>query len=265
MRIDFHTHGKLAKKLPFSTEYTDWLFGSAARAGLDAVCLTEHFNTCGFDEVYNYISSQYERDGDTFLCNGLRIFPGMETDIIEGGHILSIGPMEAVLELNHRLESHKESPKFLPLDELLELFSQYPVIVGAGHPFRFGGHIPELSITHLKKFDFIDLNGKDMADDKVLTRKQIEEFSRHLQIPYVAGSDTHQACQYGCICNHFEKTCRTVPELLDEIKAGNYKIEMKEDIAFQVETAAMLKKALKQIYSLGGDYVSILTGTEAKA
>ena len=36
MYIDFHTHGKLAKKLPFSTVYTDWLFGEARRAGLDA-------------------------------------------------------------------------------------------------------------------------------------------------------------------------------------------------------------------------------------
>ena len=25
MYVDFHTHGKLAKYLPFSTEYTDWL------------------------------------------------------------------------------------------------------------------------------------------------------------------------------------------------------------------------------------------------
>ena len=29
MYLDFHTHGKLAKKLPFSTVYTDWLFGEA--------------------------------------------------------------------------------------------------------------------------------------------------------------------------------------------------------------------------------------------
>ena len=40
MYIDFHTHGKLAKKLPLSTVYTDWLFGEARRAGLDALCLT---------------------------------------------------------------------------------------------------------------------------------------------------------------------------------------------------------------------------------
>ena len=51
MKIDFHTHGKLAKKLPFSTDYTDWLFDQAKRSGLDALCLTEHFNTLQFDEI----------------------------------------------------------------------------------------------------------------------------------------------------------------------------------------------------------------------
>ena len=56
MKIDFHTHGKLAKKLPFSKEYTDWLFGEAQKTGLDALCLTEHFNTLGFQEIYRYIS-----------------------------------------------------------------------------------------------------------------------------------------------------------------------------------------------------------------
>ena len=40
VKIDFHTHGKLAKKLPFSPDYTDWLFREARRAGLDALCLT---------------------------------------------------------------------------------------------------------------------------------------------------------------------------------------------------------------------------------
>ena len=57
MRLDFHTHGKLAKKLPFSTAYTDWLFGEARRAGLDALCLTEHFNTLQFADLYGYLSS----------------------------------------------------------------------------------------------------------------------------------------------------------------------------------------------------------------
>ena len=73
MRLDFHTHGKLAKKLPFSTAYTDWLFGEARRAGLDALCLTEHFNTLQFADVYGYIASVSRRTGDALeLENGLR-------------------------------------------------------------------------------------------------------------------------------------------------------------------------------------------------
>ena len=124
MKIDFHTHGKLAKKLPFSKVYTNWLFGEAKQAGLDAICLTEHFNTLGFDQVYEYIKENFQRDQDTFLAEGLRIFPGMETDIAEGGHVLTIGTMEDILELNRRLEPHKEKGKFLPFCELIALFRE---------------------------------------------------------------------------------------------------------------------------------------------
>ena len=92
MYIDFHTHGKLAKKLPFSTIYTDWLFGEAKDSGLDAICLTEHFNTLQFEQMYKYIMESTVRDKDTLVAeNGLRIFTGMETDIEEGGHILCVG------------------------------------------------------------------------------------------------------------------------------------------------------------------------------
>lgn len=145
MRLDFHTHGKLAKKLPFSTAYTDWLFSEARRAGLDALCLTEHFNTLQFDELYGYLSAISRRTEDVLeLPNGLRIFPGMETDVAEGGHILSIGPLEAVLELNRRLEPYKQKGQFLPFAQLMRLFEEYPVLVGCGHPFRSPGHVPEL-------------------------------------------------------------------------------------------------------------------------
>ena len=64
MRFDFHTHGKLAKRLPFSTAYTDWLFGEARQAGLDALCLTEHFNTLQFEDLYAYLSSVSRPTGD---------------------------------------------------------------------------------------------------------------------------------------------------------------------------------------------------------
>ena len=120
MIIDFHTHGKLTKKIPLSTEYTDWMVREAYQAGLDAICLTEHFNTLQFDELYGYLIKTCTREGDTLVTkDGLRIFTGMETDIAEGGHILSIGTPEDILELNARLEPYKEEENYLPFEKLI--------------------------------------------------------------------------------------------------------------------------------------------------
>lgn len=261
MYIDFHTHGKLTKKLPFSTIYTDWLFSDAKHAGLDALCLTEHFNTLHFDELYNYIVSVSDREGDCLVLeNGLRIFPGMETDIMEGGHILSIGPVEAILEINARLESYKEKGNFLPFKELMEVFSEYPLLVGAAHPYRHGGHIPELPIDELKKFHFLDLNGKDVAEDRMTTERRTYALGEALGIPVVGGSDTHQAVQYGCIKNNFSNDITTFSKLYEDMKSYKYKIEIAPEASFQVKTATLLKRSLKEIHGLGGDYVSVLLG-----
>ena len=260
MRLDFHTHGKLAKKLPFSTAYTDWLFGEARAAGLDALCLTEHFNTLQFADVYGYIASVSRRTGDTLeLENGLKIFPGMETDVAEGGHILSSDTSCALLELNRRLEPHKEKGTFLPFERLMDLFEEYPVVVGCGHPFRAPGHVPELPEEQLRRLRFLDLNGKDLALDRERTERLTYALGKKLSIPVVSGSDTHQAVQYGCVTTVFERNCDTIPELYEEMQAGRYAIHLADTATFQVRTACLLKRSLKEIHALGGDYVSILT------
>ena len=261
MFIDFHTHGKLAKQLPFSTEYTDWLMKEAEQAGLDAICLTEHFNTLQFDEVYGYLMQVCDRDGDLLVTkDGLRIFAGMETDIAESGHILTIGTPEDILELNTSLEPYKKKGHFLPFEKLMDFFDEYPVIVGAGHPYREGGHIPDLPMDQLKRLDFLDLNGKDVALEREYFEEKTGELAKLLNIPMVSGSDTHQAVQYGCVNTNFYHEFNTVEQLHEEMKAGNYEIVVSPNAAFQVKTATLLKKALKEIYALGGDYVSILTG-----
>lgn len=258
MYIDFHTHGKLAKKLPFSTDYTHWLFQEARMAGLDALCLTEHFNTLQFGEVYRYIASNAKREGDTLVFEGLRVFPGMETDIAEGGHILSIGPMDAILELNERLTPYKEKENFLPFEKLMNLFDEYPVIVGGAHPFREGGNIPKLPEEQLQRFHFFDLNGKDVAENRSRTEQLTYDLGRKYQKPVVGGSDTHQAVQYGCIRNLFEEEVFTVETLYQAMLRGEYSIEIAPEAGFQVKTAGLLKRSLKEIHALGGDYVSIL-------
>ncbi len=265
MYVDFHTHGKLAKYLPFSTEYTDWLLNEAKISGLDAICLTEHFNTQQFDEIYSYIASKGDRQGDAFVFNGLKVFPGMETDIAEGGHVLSIGPMGAIRELNSRLEPFKKRGEFLEFSKLVEMFKEYPVLIGAGHPFREGGHIPELSDELLSYFDFIDLNGKDIAENYEKTKALTYSFSNKLSKPVVCGSDTHQAVQYGCIKTDFENDFSTFNELKNEMNSGRYKIYINPDASFKVKTAALLKRALKEVDALGGNYVSILLNSDSES
>ncbi len=86
------------QKLPFSTAYTDWLFGEAKSAGLDALCLTEHFNTPQFADLYGYLASVSRRVGDAWSWkNSLRVFPGMETDVAEGRPYPVHRPLEAIL------------------------------------------------------------------------------------------------------------------------------------------------------------------------
>ena len=74
----------------------------------------------------------------------------------------------------------------------------------------------------------------------------------------MAGSDTHQAVQYGCIRTRFEKEFGTVEEMRAEMKKGGYEIVVSDYASFQVRTAGLLKRALKEIHAIGGDYVHVL-------
>ena len=102
-----------------------------------------------------------------------------------------------------------------------------------------------------------------MAEHRAITEKLTFGLGRRFRKPVVGGSDTHQAVQYGCIRTRFEKTCTTVSELYQEMQSGNYEIIIADQAAFQVKTANLLKRALKEIHALGGDYVAVLTGKEA--
>ena len=193
------------------------------------------------------------------------MFGGVERGVAGGGHVLSIGPMDAIRELNRRLEPNKRKDNFLPFAELISVFSEYPVLVGAAHPFREGGHIPKLSSELLEKIDFLDLNGKDIAEDRQRTEELTYQFGKRLHKPVVAGSDTHQAVQYGCICTDFQRDISTFSELREEMEAGNYTICVHPEAAFKVKTAGLVKRSLKEIHALGGDYISVLLSKEGES
>ncbi|GJM78276.1 hypothetical protein HMSSN139_07720 [Paenibacillus sp. HMSSN-139] len=131
MRIDLHTHAKLSKATDFSSAYYEEMIAEAKANGLHALALTEHFNTRNFHEVYDNLDCLYPFNGEYYEADGLRIFPGMEVDIRETGHILLIGRKEQILEVRHALDNYTEKGSFIPFDELMTLAENYPLLKSA--------------------------------------------------------------------------------------------------------------------------------------
>ena len=101
-----------------------------------------------------------------------------------------------------------------------------------------------------------------MALDRAYYEEKTSALVERIGIPMVSGSDTHQAVQYGCIRTNMYKTVTEVNKLYKEIKQGNYGIVVSSKAEFQVKAAGLLKKTLKEIHMLGGDYISVLTSSE---
>ena len=97
-----------------------------------------------------------------------------------------------------------------------------------------------------------------MAEKRKRTEALTHAMGQRLDKPVVAGSDTHQAVQYGCVRTRFERDFDTFAELKAEMDAGRYEICVDDQAAFHVKTATLLKRSLKEIHALGGDYVSVL-------
>lgn len=75
MKIDLHTHVKISKKSEFSPDYFTTMLKEARDAGLNAIALTEHFNTQNFLDVYSYLDRHYAYIEDYYEVEGIKIFP----------------------------------------------------------------------------------------------------------------------------------------------------------------------------------------------
>ena len=267
MKIDFHTHTKLAKKMPFSEKYTVGILNQAAQAGLDAICLTEHYNGTDMEKSFSYIVNTMTPCGDGFIYDGaeenpgIMVFPGLEVNAAEGGHFLVIGAMENAQAIYKALDPYLQTKKHPPFAALIGIVKQYPVLFGVSHPYRENSknnQMPDLPEDLLKQLDFIDLNGKDVVYDKTGTETKVYALAKKLCLPVLAGSDTHQSFQFGCIYNRFSQPLSTIEALREAINKGGYTIEHGENAALKVNAASAIKGLLKEIHALGGDYVSAL-------
>ena len=248
MNFDFHTHGKLSKKVEFSLEYFKNMVKAAKYNGLDGFALTEHFNTRNFFDVYNMLDEVYPYEQGYYLVDGVKVFPGMEVDIQEVGHILIVADRATIREIRTLLDSYASKGNFIKFAQLFEVVAPFEILIIGAHPYRKSTPLYNLDPALLSKLDAFDLNGKDLYSMGIDANSQlVYQFAKSLNKPVVGGSDTHHQLQYGCIFNALEKECNTVHDLKNVILSGAYTIHISEDLSEKVQNATEQKAIEKKI------------------
>ncbi|CUH95065.1 hypothetical protein P22_1134 [Propionispora sp. 2/2-37] len=242
MNIDFHTHIKISKSTSFSLTYCQTMFAKAQSSGLDALCLTEHFNTCQFFAIYNLLDKIYPYENEYYLVNGLKVFCGMEVDIRETGHLLLIGHKAAIIELRTRLIPY-ENTDFIPAGLLLDWTASYNLLAIGAHPLRQSTPLQQLPEKILEKLDAFDLNGRDLSHNGQHYQAHLRSFAAKYKKPMVAGSDTHHYLQYGCVVSRLHEDCRTVTQLKDMVVKQKYTNHISPKLEAKVQAAEAAKRA----------------------
>ncbi|KYG33867.1 PHP domain-containing protein [Alkalihalobacillus trypoxylicola] len=245
MNIDFHTHGKLSKKTPFSLKDFSESMKEAKQAGLDAIALTEHFNAHHFKETYEQIDDTYTYQSGHYMVEGIKVFPGVEVDAKEGGHFLFIGHREDIREFVEKLQPYLTKENFLPIADLFALSVSFNFLKIGAHPFRESNPLTHHDHFVFGHLDAVDLNGKDIYKYGRKMKETLQIWAYQKDLPIVAGSDTHQHLQYGCVYNTFVKDCKNVEELKEVIQLGHYDFHISPHLEVQVKAASKLKKVLK--------------------
>lgn len=251
MRIDFHSHAVITKRIGFDYDYFLGMADGARRNSLDAVVLTEHFNTLRFEEVYDTLDRKLDYTGAYYLADGLRIYTGIEVDVSEGVHILLLGDRDAVRSLRAGLDEHVERDRFIGFSKLLDRARHEGLVVNAAHPLRPGRELLQIDEDLARRVDLIDLNAKDLFLHGPDMRARISELGSRLGVPVVAGSDAHHFLQLGSVANDVDPPCETAADIVEQVRSGRYRIIESVCLATKVEAARIVKSTIKE-YRLAG-------------
>lgn len=245
MHIDFHTHANLSKKITVSLEDFKEKMREAKASGLNALAITEHFNSANIIELYETLQEEFPYEEEYYQIEGMKVFCGLEVDVKENGHFLVIGAREDILTIARLLLPFQNEENFIPVRDLITLLSEFNVLKIGAHPLRestpWNHHDPSV----LKQFDAYDLNGKDLYTYGPEIEERVHAFANEYQIPVVGGSDTHQHLQYGAIINVFPE-CDSIDEIRQAIRQGNYETKISPSLEVKVKAARQVKKMLKE-------------------
>ncbi len=205
MRIDLHIHTR--PKSPCSAIDPSALLEAAARAGLDAICLTEHQNRWSPDEV-----------NEVARGKGIRVFQGNEITTNQGD-ILVFG-------------YDQDLRGVVPIQDLRKEVETAGGLMIAAHPFRgfllFGITQLQLDVEQgCKRTVFQHVDGLEILNCKVTDPENdmARRVAERLGLLAVAGSDAHRLDEVGRYVTVFEREIRTERELIQELRARRFTVE----------------------------------------
>jgi len=207
MRVDLHIHTR--PRSPCSAIDPSALLEEARRAGLDGVCLTEHQNRWSPREVEELMQA-----------GRIRVFQGNEVTTNQGD-ILVFG-------------YDQEVKGVVPIQDLRKEVEAVGGLMIAAHPFRgfllFGISQLQLDLGQAcQRAVFQHVDGLEIHNCKVTDPENdmARRVAERLGLLGVAGSDAHRPDEVGKCVTIFEREVRTEQELIEEILAGRFTVEVR--------------------------------------
>ncbi len=191
MRIDLHIHTS-----DYSTDSNlapDELITLARQSGLDGIVLTEHDRIWPWEEV-----ALLARAMDFIVIPAVEV----TTDL---GHVLAFGLREL-------------APGATSARTLRQHCDDEGALMYLAHPAR-GGSVRLRPEELIDIFDGVEgINGSDGA----LQNQASARAGRNCRLPAIAGSDSHARHEVGLAATEFPNAVRSLDELLDALRTGDY-------------------------------------------
>ena len=194
LKADFHCHVKLLGHHSFRPAQLVKRLSWARRVGLDLLAVTEHIDLPDFWEIYEHLESLCRDHSGCFSWRGLTVLTGAEVNIYEGGHILMIGSLDHMRELEKRM-GRLDARNFPFLKDLLDASEDLEFLRIGAHPCRVNHDLWKMGPL-LKRLDALEINANELSMSEWVSSQ-----SAKMGLPVLAGSDAHHWLQLGRVFN----------------------------------------------------------------